>query len=96
MTVTMAGDPVRNGEIRPQRTVPAPTGPAPARRPGLGVRAGQIVAAQAAAALLIAASGHGPLALIGAAVVAVGLSVSPGCGYAAAGSSSGSASGRGT
>jgi type VII secretion protein EccE len=73
VTVTMAGGPVQTSGVTPQRTAAGTPGPAPVRRPPLGVRAGQIVAAQAAAALVIAAVGRGPIAIIGACVVAAAL-----------------------
>ncbi|MEV1288302.1 type VII secretion protein EccE [Micromonospora sp. NPDC049679] len=48
-----------------------PSRPRPGRAGLFGVRAGQVVVTQAAVALLIAALGHGSLAVVGAALVAV-------------------------
>lgn len=57
----------------PDGARPAPTRRRAVRRTIFGVRVGQVVAAQAAAALLVAATGHGPLALVGAALAAAAL-----------------------
>jgi type VII secretion protein EccE len=74
----MAGNPVQTGGTTgAQRETPflppPPPGTAPTHRPRVGVRAGQIVAAQAAVALLVAAAGRGPLAMIGAGFAAAAL-----------------------
>ncbi|MGW0432410.1 type VII secretion protein EccE [Micromonospora sp. NPDC003197] len=59
--------------VRPPRIAPAPLGSLPGRRAPLGVRAGQIVAAQLAVALLLVVWGRGPLLLLAAGFVAVAL-----------------------
>ncbi|BCJ65164.1 type VII secretion protein EccE [Polymorphospora rubra] len=64
MTTTVPDD-------RPAPPVRAPAG----RRRPIGVRAGQVVAAQAAVALVVAAAGSGPIALTGAVLAATVLTV---------------------
>ncbi|WP_329106527.1 type VII secretion protein EccE [Micromonospora sp. NBC_01699] len=75
MTVSVAGDVARSGESGPvgrdddpRAGVPVggATASGPVRRRPFGVRAGQIVAAQAAVALLLAAAGRGPLVMVAA------------------------------
>ena len=78
MTVTVAGNASRSvgaGGTRPEWSPPAPlpASSTPARSGLLGVRTGQIVTTQAAAALLIAATGRGPLVLVAAALGATAL-----------------------
>ncbi|MFD1325165.1 type VII secretion protein EccE [Micromonospora sonneratiae] len=70
----MADRPVHSG-ARPARPVPPPLGSAGARRPLLGVRAGQLVATQLAIALPVAAWGNGPLLVVVAGVVAATLTL---------------------
>ncbi|MEO3747040.1 type VII secretion protein EccE [Plantactinospora sp. B5E13] len=74
MTVTAADNRTRPaGGNRLDRSAPAPLPAAstPTRSGPLGVRAGQIVTLQVAAALVIAAVGHGALAVTGAVLVAL-------------------------
>lgn len=75
MTVSVAGDVARSSEStwagptndpRAGRSAGAAAAPTAVRRRALGIRAGQVVVAQTAVALLIAAAGHGPLALVAA------------------------------
>ncbi|MBB4958531.1 type VII secretion protein EccE [Micromonospora polyrhachis] len=70
MAVSTTEQPVQDS-VRPARIAPAPLGSLPARRAPLGVRAGQIVAAQLSVALLLLAGGRGPLILLAAGLVAV-------------------------
>jgi len=70
VAVSTTDQPVRDG-VRPTRIAPAPLGSIPARRAPLGVRAGQIVAAQLAIALLLVAWGRGVLIPFAAGLAAV-------------------------
>lgn len=82
MTVSVAGDTARSSESswtgrsgdsgsgRPAGTAAVP---GPIRRRSLGIRAGQVVAAQTAVALLLAAAGHGPLVVAAAGLGATAL-----------------------
>ncbi|MFI6763530.1 type VII secretion protein EccE [Micromonospora sp. NPDC050417] len=71
MTVSVAGDSARTGESSGDGGDDDPgsgraTAVGPVRRTSLGLRAGQIVAAQSGVALLLAAAGRGPLVLTAA------------------------------
>ena len=82
MTVSVAGDVTRSsesswngrsGDPGAARPTGAAAASGPVRRRSVGIRAGQVVAAQTAVALLLAAAGRGPLVLaaagLGAAVL---------------------------
>ncbi|MGI5211560.1 type VII secretion protein EccE [Plantactinospora sp. CA-290183] len=79
MTVTAADNTTRSGgtgsRLDWSAPAPLPASSTPSRSGLRGVRAGQIVLAQVAVALVLAATGQGPLALVGAVLLAIGLVV---------------------
>ncbi|HEY0700690.1 MAG TPA: hypothetical protein VGD43_23145, partial [Micromonospora sp.] len=72
MSVQVAESPSRSAQAHGRRArSSAPARSRPARRSSAGIRAGQVIVTEVAVALLVAALGHGPLALAGAALTAV-------------------------